>query len=1225
MPGEFKFHGIGYAVIGALVGGTIAIAPAQGRTAQYPLADLGYIPKPKWVAQSGPGLPPAAALVGAIRGEKPVQIHQGTRRLSLSNPFLGITFQRQTGRVIQIRSGGSNVLQGASVTTAADTPFVVDVENRKGLHYFSQIGPVRPETLAAFSVRTQVRKLSNGGAMVVVKGHNKSGVRIEYWVVLLPGQPLSYWRMRVENNNPQDLVNKVVFPQFTGLVVGKHAANNWFTFPIMLGAKIKAQGIPAGKTLQQILNERGMRGPLQGSHLLQRPVTPRDRYEYPMDMHMQWLSLYQRGYGQKGGRGFYVACDDNYTYIKNMDIGEGKDHAGIMKYTFPGVWITPHSSWTTPWFSVAYYPNGGWRQAARWYRDWAEKVGFKPPAHVPPIIRQMPAMNWSQWYVTYKGVQRRFETQQAGPVSGIIYDFMGGDNFPDMDLRGNTSDIRHVNKAISRLGGIPCFYICPWLMYQGYTTFGGSQYSFVRFRNGAVAGGWGDTWPDPANRRFVELWCRKIQRLVGTLKAGGVTWDVGGGAAGPNYNPRRTYRPDLYPYYAKEFFKAVRRTGQKYNPGFTISTEHCADYYASEFARSSAHIYEFKTVSVPKGVQGRLMPVLFRYTLPSISALQYPTECNADFWMYGYGPGYGFLGGGPSWGNDPNARASNYTFYNLPWYLYYRWRVGFMDAVVDGKVLGENVRATVGKKSFQCEFPRRLVACSFLGTGRQITLGGWFDLNPSAYGQALIRHRWLLPEKVTLAIQTPLANVHKVYLHKVGQLPRLIKFHQQGDTVYVTVSHPDYFAVEMIDHGIHPQFNLPTVAYEGRPLTIKLALTNWTAAAARGSVRLDLPVGWRIPQEAAHAASAGFRPGKVGSTSRHFAIPVGMEAVLTFQVNVPHEPMQRTYPLHAVIRLSDGRKLYTAATVRVMKRCYLHVAHPILSLGAKGQATATFVNNLPVPVRIRARVAAPVGMVVAPSSFEIHLGPASFQRRPVMLKTSLGAPAVATTKLMNPRQRQILRIQTEKTPLSGAITLHYFVQAVGGQQAWRKIYSWTPAVKLLSLAKAAWKTKLFPSIFRGQGHWGVMGIGGRDSLPLPYITPVVSDANWPTMKVGQAITLPKDTVSSVPYNKRAGYGIFRTWINVPRSWMKYRRIKLHGVDGAPVAWFSHCNYIFINGRPAGMLGNNGSIEIAPYLYYGGKNLIAIAQYTPTGIPRLSIVAGSVPPARERAFKVQNGE
>ncbi len=714
------------------IGTLLAIASARGQSEKYPLADLGYIPRPRWVEQTGPGLPPAAALVGALRGCKPVQISQGARHLSISNQFLTITFQQKTGRVVRIINDGSNVLQGSCVATASNTPFVVAVENRKGLHYFSQIGPVRKETLAAFSVKLQAKKLSHGGAMVVVKGHNKGGVRIEYWVVLLPGEPLSYWRMRVENDHPNDLINKVVFPQFAGLVVGKHAANNWFTFPIMLGAKIRARGIPAGKTLQKVIDGLGMKGRTQGS------------YTYPFGLHMQWLSLYQLSGGQKRGRGFYVACDDNYTYVKYMDIGEGKDHAGVMKYTFPGTWITPHSGWTTPWFSVAYYPQGGWERAARWYRSWARKVGFKPPAGAPAIIRRMPAMWWSQWNNTYRDIKNFFEVQQRAPVSGIIYDFMGGDNLPLEDMRGNTSDIRHVNEAIRRLGGIPCFYICPWLLYQGYTDFGTSKYSFVEGRTGAVAGGWGDTWPDPADKKFVELWCLKIRRLVNKLKAGGVTWDVGGGGLNGfhcNYNPRRTYRPDLLPYYTKELFKAVRRTGRKYNPEFTISTEHCADYYASEFARSAAHIYEFEHTEVPQGVQGRLMPVLFRYTLPRISALQYPTQCNSDFWMYGYGPGYGFLGGERSWGRNPKTRAANYTFYKLQWYLYYRWRVGFMDAVVDGKVLGENVTAGVGKKSFPCEFPNHLVVCSFLGTGRQITLGGWFDLNPSAYGRALLRYR----------------------------------------------------------------------------------------------------------------------------------------------------------------------------------------------------------------------------------------------------------------------------------------------------------------------------------------------------------------------------------------------------------------------------------------------------------------------------------------------------
>ncbi len=235
----------------------------------------------------------------------------------------------------------------------------------------------------------------------------------------------------------------------------------------------------------------------------------------------------------------------------------------------------------------------------------------------------------------------------------------------------------------------------------------------------------------------------------------------------------------------------------------------------------------------------------------------------------------------------------------------------------------------------------------------------------------------------------------------------------------------------------------------------------------------------------------------MGSTSRRFAIPVGKEAVLTFHVNIPREPMQRTYPLHAVIRLSDGRKLYTAATVRVMKRCYLHVAHPILSLSATGQATATLVNNLSVPVRIRVRVAAPVGMVVTPSSFEIHLGPAGSQRQPVMLKTSLGTPAVATTKLMNPRKRQMLRIQTEKN-----------------------------------------------TAFR-RHHPALPRPGSR--RPAHLAEDLFLDG-WPSFSL---------------------------------------------------------NYVFINGRPAGSLGDNGSIEIAPYLYYGGKNLIAIARYTPTGIPRVA--------------------
>ncbi len=438
----------------------------------------------------------------------------------------------------------------------------------------------------------------------------------------------------------------------------------------------------------------------------------------------------------------------------------------------------------------------------------------------------------------------------------------------------------------------------------------------------------------------------------------------------------------------------------------------------------------------------------------------------------------------------------------------------------------------------------------------------------------------------------------------------MIKFRQQGDKVYLTVPHPSYFAIEMIDRGIHPQLNVPSAAYEGKPLTIKLALTNWTGKAARGTVRLGLPVGWSVFHQA--------RP-------RRWAIPAGKQTVLAFQVSVPREPLQRTYPLSAVIRFNNGRKLDTAATVRVMRRCYLHVDHPILNVGATGRATATFINNLPVPVNVQAQVAAPAGMVVAPSSFDIHLSPASFQQQHVMLKTSPVTSAVATTKAIYPRRLQVLRIQTEKIPLSGAMTLRYSVQTAGGRQTWRKVYSWTPQVKLLSLARAAWRTRLFPSIYIGQGQYGVMGIGGGETLRLSSTDPLTSDANWPIIRVGQRVTLPKNKSSSIPYKKNRGWGVFRTWINVPESWMKYRRIRLHGVAPYIRGWplFSF-NYVFINGRPAGALGDNRSIPIGPYLYYGGKNLIAIAQYAPAGIPRLSIVAGPAPPALERAFKTQNG-
>jgi hypothetical protein len=1044
--------------------------------------------------------------------------------------------------------------------------FEVVEEDRAGLQPW-ETWKQGPETLFTGGPAQVSASVAGGVATARMLWMRPNGLRIEGEVALRPGEAGPRFRLRVTNTTAAALVDTLRMPVLRGIEVGA-AADDWFAWPHTLGARFRVQGFKPGEKLE---------------------------HAYPDFMYMQWLDLYD------AQQGVYVGCLDDYGYCKNLFIGRDETGKSLMGITFPGCWIAKRGdSWTTPWVQIAAH-KGDWRAGADLYRPFAEKAFG--PLDPPERVREMPtAQCWLAHHASDGDIGKLFEIQQQAPIHASYLMKSLNTSTPEGwdGFRGSALELQDTFTRIRKLGGSPALFTfdrAPLMGKPDYADYVG-RWTCQR-RDGSFAEGFRDMMPSPFDQDLVRARVGEAVRWVRAFGLDEIHFDTAAttnaSLAGPSYHPGFTQRPNEVPHYFKALYRAIRDGCRQYNPQFILRAEHCADFFFPEFLTSTAHLFETGNVVLQHNspTDAQLMPILFRYTLPRYAALEMPSMSDSDFWTYGCGMGYGFHGGGPSWCFNPGAREAEsppgellhrYLLCEDEWRRYYDFRVGFEEAVVDSARSDVVARAQIDGRWRLCEFPGPLVAVTHTGGGREVTLGQWFDLSHTQYfGERFVPNR-MAPRKVLLRVPTRLTNPKARLFDRFGETairPRIA-----NGTVECEVPDPTCFALEVYE-GPSVTLGLAQVARPGESTPIRVTVEQ--SSPKPGELVLGLPAGW--------------------PSARPITVPAQARFATTVPVAIPSGIFGRNYPIKATLHIGAESRT-TAAHLTVMEPFTVlygfdtlkdgnpQSAHCVVP-GQRARLTVTCVNNqaAPVDLRIEAEGEQVSGTQVA--------------RADGAVLRELGAPDGALRKWIDGKGSMPgnVVIKSFDFDCTGVPTKPVQIRVLtGGKTAFSA--DAYPRTRLMDLS-GEWKLKLTDA-----GRAMVGGDEQNDNLDVSAATPAIWDGNW------QAVNAPVHLDKDLRHDK--SWGIYRRLVYVPAEWQGADIQLRLGNTGAPWGEGGTLNLIYINGWPCGRIGTSGECSVAPFLVFGGWNLIAVASAWPNCLvdPCLFVRTG---PAPERLRPTPPGE
>jgi hypothetical protein len=1102
-----------------------------------------------WLPLAVMCLSPTGACAGQIQAER------SGDHLVLDNGLGRVALDASTGEIASLTPGPES-LRGRW--------FEVVEEDRTGVAAW-ETWKQGSESVFSGGPANMSAGIAGGVAHMVWTRPN--GLRIEGEVALGAGEAGPRFRLRVTNTTGAALVDTIRIA-LRGIELGA-AEDDWFTWPHTLGARFRVLGFKPGEKLE---------------------------HAYPDFMYMQWLDLYD------AQQGVYLGCLDDYGYCKNLFIGRDGDGKSLMGITFPGCWVaTRGDSWTTPWVRIAAH-RGDWRAGADLYRPFAEKAFG--PLDPPQRVREMPsAQCWLAHHASDADVGKLFEVHQQAPIHASYLMKSLNTSTPEGwdGFRGSALELQEAFDRIRRLGGSPALFTfdrAPLMGKPNYADYVG-RWTCVR-RDGSFAEGFRDMMPSPFDPNLVRARVGEAVRWVRAFGLDEIHFDTaattGPSLAGPCYRAGQAQRPNEVPHYFKALYRAIRDGCRQYNPGFLLRAEHCADFFFPEFLTSTAHLFETGNVVMKHNPPGdaQLMPILFRYTLPRHAALEMPSMSDSDFWTFGYGMGYGFHGGGPSWCFNPGVRETEsppgellhrYQFCEDEWRRYYDFRVGFEEAVVDSERSDVVAEAQIDGQWRLADFPGPLVAVTHSGAGREVTLGQWFDLSHTQYfGERFVGANRLAPRKVMLRVPTRLAHPRARLFDRSGEVA--IQPRVAGSAVECEVADPTCFALEVFE-GPSVTLGLPDWARPGEAAPVRITVDQPDPRA--GMLRLSLPAGWRAVAP--------------------IPVPAQRRYTTTVPVAVPSGVFGRNYPIKVLLRTSAATRT-TAAHLLVMEPLTvlygfdalkdgsprgLHCVAP----GARARLTVTCVNNVPRPVELRADV-----------DGEQVSGRKSGRAEGAVLR-ELGMADGALRKWIE-----------GKGPAPGNVVIESFdfdCTSVPGKPC---------RIRVLANGRAAFEADAYPRtrLMDLAGPWklhlidaGRSTVGGaerNDDLDVDAVTPAIWDGAWPSPST--PIRLDKDT------RRDKSWGIYRRLVYVPAEWQGTDVWLRLGNTGAPWGEGGTLNIVYVNGWPCGRIGTSGECPISPFLVFGGWNLLAVASAWPNCLvdPCLFVRTG---PAPDRLRPTSPGE
>ena len=1080
----------------------------------------------------------------------------------LQNAHCRLELDAGTGSILALRPGPASL---------AGPWFEVVEEDRRGLQPW-ETWERGTETLFVPGAAAAGPRIEADAGRALLTWEQPGGLRYTAEIALGPGDPGPRFRVTVQNTTGAALVDSLRLPVLRGVELGD-PADDWFTWPHTLGATFRVRGFRPGEKLQ---------------------------HAYPDFLYMQWLDLYDRE------QGVYLGCLDDYGYCKELFIGRDEAGAGMMGIEFTGCWVAEAGdSWTTPWVQIVAH-RGDWRSGADLYRTFAE-AAFGP-LDPPERVREMPTANcWLAHHASDADVAKLFEIQQQGPIHASYLMKSLNTSIPEGwdGFRGSALELQTAFARIRQLGGSPALFTfdrAPLMGRPNYAQHVGRWVS--RRRDGSFAEGFRDLMPSPFDPDLVRARVGEAERWVEAFGLDEIHFDTaattGPSLAGPSYDPELPQRPNEVPHYFKALYRAIRDAGRRHNPEFLLRAEHCADFFYPEFLTSTAHHFETGTLVCahqPPADAG-LLPILFRYTLPRHAALQMPSMSGSDFWTYGYGMGYGFHGGEPTWCFEPEVRAAEcppgglqfrYRFQDAEWRRYYDFRVGFEEAVVDAERSDEVAEALIDGAWRACTFPGPLVAVTHTGGGREVTLGQWYHLSRTAYfAERFVGPERLDPRPVRLRVPTRLLAPQVRLFDGWGEVRA--EWQLRDGRIELDLPDPTCFALEVYE-GPSVSLHVEELAYPGEATELAVEVSQPEPRAAQLS--FYLPAGWPPVDPLAVPARPTFRA-KV-----RVAVPAGI--------------FGRNYPIKAVLR--SGRLQRTAAThLRVMDPLTVvygfDVRGPEGPLGVEGvdpgrpaRLTVTCINNTPRAAEVELRL---TGEQVEGTATErlARIEPRELGDPGGALSRWLGGEGAAPPNVL---------VRDFDYSCAGVPTQPVRIEArLDGEPAFTQ--DAFPRTRVMDL-NGDWRVHLTP---RSQATVG--GAERQDSLDTELVTPDVWDGHWPVMNT--PIHLDEAT------RRDAQWAIYRRLVYLPASWQGADLWLRLTNTGAPWGAGGTLNLVYINGWPTGRLWIHGECRVSPFIVYGGWNLIAVASYSPNSLvapylfartapapERLQPASASAPPAQ----------
>lgn len=1080
--------------------------------------------------------------------------------ISISSKFCKLTLNPDNGEIISL-TPGTKSLQGPW--------FEIVEEKREGIPSWKTFEFGEKSIFRSGPVTHKIVE-NDKYSKVILTWTRPNGLIVTGEIMLAPDDKGPLFRITVKNTTGDFLVDKIRFI-LKGIQLG-NPDDDWFSYPHTLGAAFRVNGFK-----------------------------PNEQFEdpYPALMFMQWLDCYDEN------QGVYIGAYDDYGYNKSLVIGKDADGIPMMGINFGGCWIADkNDSWTTPWVQIASH-KGDWRAGADLYREFSESA-FKADIKVPDIIKEMPtAQVWLSYHASNGNTGKLFEIQQQSPIHSSYIMKSLNTSYPEGwdGFQGSALEYHDAFNMIRKLGGSPALFTfdrAPLLGRPNYADYV-SKWARCR-RDGTFDEGFTDMLAAPMDKDFIRArigeavrWVREFnidEIHYDTEATCGDTGEVGVGMfAGPAYNNPFGIRPNEVPHYFKELYNMTLDACREYNPIFSIRGEDCADFFFPSILTSTAHYFTTSQIVSARNHpnDAKMIPMLLRYTLPKYTSYLMPSMSSNDFWTYGFGMGYGFHGGGPSWCLNDTARENEepsgelrprYGFYDLQWRQYYDFRVGFEEAVVDAEKSVNNATAFINGKWINCAFPNPVIAVTHTGGGREVTLGQWFHNSQTAYfGNIYITGERMKPVPIKIRIPTLIKNPSVRLYGRNSEISCNPKI--SNGIIELDIQDPTCFAVEAFE-GPSIKLELPQLAAPGKTAAMKITVNQ--PSPKQGKLIIKLPAGWKeIPA---------------------IKIPAEKKFTKTITIQIPSGIFGRNYPIKATFQTGSFKRT-AASHLKVMEPLSVTYSFDVLKDGQRQKLnciepgkrcriTVTCINNTEnnanLAISIRSPYLSDIAHETIPGIKPIDIGDPDGKLNNWFEKGG----AIPENVLQKSFDFDCHGLSAQ--PFNISVTMNNKMEFSD------RVF---PRLKLMDI-NGEWKVK-----YKDTSKANTGGVMGRDIIDFELTTPEVWDGNWE--RINTPFTLPESKWGEYEW------AIYRRMVFIPKEWQGNDiQLRLQSMGGLRWGPDGALNIVYINGYPAGRIGIRGDRALSPFLKYGAWNLFCIISSSPQRLvnPYL-FVRESIDPANTR--------